>query len=61
MLAGRVDGVAFESVGELELKGFRPDGGFLGAVDSVGGGVARAGRWSLPAVLRSVPPVAYVG
>jgi len=65
MLAGRCQGVEFSSVGELELKGFPdPVEAFsvawvrLSDEARVAGGV---GRWPLPAVLRSVPPVAYVG
>ncbi len=65
MLAGRCEGVQFESVGELELKGI-PDPIEAFAVlwtpladesaDSAG-----VGRWPLPSVLRSVPAVSYVG
>ena len=61
MMAGRGEGLSFESIGTLELKGIpEPVEGFavgwepLGAEEVVGGSV-------LPAVLRSVPPVAYVG
>jgi class 3 adenylate cyclase len=61
-LAGRCDGVEFASAGELELKGFEePVEAFSVSwaplVEEAGG----PGRWPLPAVLRSVPPVKYVG
>ncbi len=62
-LAGRCEGVEFESAGMLELKGFpEPVEAFsvswapLEEEEASG-----AGRWPLPAVLRSVPPVSYVG
>ena len=62
MLAGRCDGVEFSSVGELELKGF-PDPwrrsrcpGRRSREEA-----ATSSRWPLPALLRSVPPVKYVG
>ena len=62
-LAGRCDGVDFCSAGELELDGFPdPVAAFsvswaplaeeTGAVPS---------RWPLSALLRSLPPVSYVG
>ena len=61
MLVGRDEGLSFESVGMLELKGIpEPLEAFavgwepLGAEEVVGGSV-------LPAVLRSVPQLAYVG
>ena len=62
-LAGRCEGVEFSSVGELELKGF-PDPveafsvSWEPLVEEAG---EPAGRWPLPALLRSVPPVKYVG
>src|SRR5277367_2159459 len=64
-LAGRCEGVEFSSAGEFELKGF-PDAveafsvSWVPLVSEEGrpGGV---GRWPLPALLRSVPPVKYVG
>jgi class 3 adenylate cyclase len=61
-LAQRCEGIEFTSAGELELKGF-PDPVEAFAVswaplaEESGG----ASRWPLPALLRSVPPVAYVG
>lgn len=62
LLAGRCDGVDFHSAAELELKGF-PEPVEASSVswaplaEESGG----ASRWPLPAVLRSVPPVSYVG
>jgi class 3 adenylate cyclase/tetratricopeptide (TPR) repeat protein len=62
MLAGRCEGVAFESAGELELKGFpEPVEAFSVAWAPLGEEASGAGGWPLPAVLRSVPPVSYVG
>jgi AAA ATPase domain len=63
LLAGRVDGVRFESVGELELKGIAGPMEAFAVVweplaDESGIGV---GAWPVPAALRSVPRVAYVG
>jgi class 3 adenylate cyclase len=58
-LAGRVDGVAFESVGELELKGFNePLEAFLVPWAPLGEKGDSPGAWPLPAVLRSVPVLA---
>ncbi len=62
-LAGRCEGIEFSSVGELELKGF-PDPLEAFSVSWVP--LAQeagdpSGRWPLPALLRSVPPVKYVG
>ena len=62
-LAGRCDGIEFSSAGELELKGF-PDP--VEAFSVPWAPLAEeadepAGRWPLPALLRSTPPVAYVG
>ncbi len=63
MLAGRCEGVEFESAGQLALKGFpEPMEAFSVSwrplaeeeADDVGG-------WPLPAQLRTVPSVAYVG
>ena len=61
MMAGRQEGVPFESVGMLELKGIpEPTEAFevgwepLGGEEVVGGSV-------LPTVLRSVPQIVYVG
>jgi class 3 adenylate cyclase len=62
MLAGRCDGVEFASAGELELKGF-PElvQAFSVSWAPLGEEASGAGGWPLPAVLRSVPPVSYVG
>ena len=63
MLAGRCEGVEFSSAGELELKGF-PDPveafsvSWAPLAEEAG---EPSGRWPLPALLRSVPPVKYVG
>ncbi|MGO9489703.1 MAG: ATP-binding protein [Solirubrobacteraceae bacterium] len=61
-LAGRCEGIEFSAVGELELKGFEKRVETLSVswaplAEETGG----ASRWPLPAPLRSVPPVAYVG
>src|SRR5690349_8176817 len=63
MLAGRVDGVRFESAGELELKGIPEPMEAFAVVweplpDETG---VQVGAWPLPAALRSVPRAAYVG
>jgi len=61
-LAGRCEGVEFQSAGELELKGFpEPVDAFSVSWAPLGEEAEGAGRWPLPAVLRSAPPVAYVG
>ncbi len=62
-LAGRCEGVEFSSVGELELKGFPdPVEAFSVSWEPLAQEVGEpAGRWPLPALLRSVPPVKYVG
>jgi class 3 adenylate cyclase len=62
MLAGRLDEVSFESVGELELKGFSesieafavPWSPLQEEAEGVGG-------WPLPAVMRSARRAAFVG
>jgi class 3 adenylate cyclase/tetratricopeptide (TPR) repeat protein len=62
MLASRVDGLAFESMGEVELKGFDgPVETFSVPWIPLGEESRSLGRWSLPAELRSVPPISYVG
>ncbi len=62
MLAGRSDGIEFESVGELELKGFEgPVEAFAVSWAPVSDGGDAPGRWPLPAVMRSVPVLSYVG
>jgi class 3 adenylate cyclase/tetratricopeptide (TPR) repeat protein len=61
-LAGRCDGVDFASAGELELNGFpEPVEAFSVSWAPLGEEASVAGDWPLPAVLRSVPPVSYVG
>jgi class 3 adenylate cyclase len=63
MLAGRVEGARFESVGELELKGI-PEPmeafavGWEPLADESG---VHVGAWPVPAALRSVPRAPYVG
>jgi class 3 adenylate cyclase len=61
-LAGRCEGIEFSSAGALEVKGFEKPVEALSVswaplAEETGG----ASRWPLPAVLRSVPPLAYVG
>jgi class 3 adenylate cyclase len=63
MLAGRVEGARFESVGELEKKGLpEPMEAFAVVweplVDESG---VQVGAWPAPPALRSVPRAAYVG
>jgi class 3 adenylate cyclase len=63
MFAGRCEGVEFSSAGELELKGF-PDPMEAFSVSWLPLGEEEgepSGSWPLPALLRSVPPVKYVG
>jgi class 3 adenylate cyclase len=62
-LAGRCEGVEFSPAGELDLKGL-PDPveafsvSWAPLAEEAG---EPSGRWPLPALLRSVPPVKYVG
>ena len=63
LLASRVNAVRFESIGELELKGIAEPMEAFAVVweplaDESGIDV---GAWPVPAALRSVPRVAYVG
>src|SRR6516165_12829688 len=61
-LAGRCDGIDFASAGEFELKGFdEPVEAFSASWVPLEEETGAPGRWPLPAVLRSVPPVKYVG
>ncbi|MGO9490402.1 MAG: ATP-binding protein [Solirubrobacteraceae bacterium] len=61
-LAGRCKGIEFSSAGELELKGFeKPVEALSVSWAPVSEETGGASRWPLPAVLRSVPPLAYVG
>jgi len=61
-LAGRCEGIEFESAGMFELKGFpEPVEAFSVSWAPLGEEASGAGGWPLPALLRSVPPVSYVG
>ena len=63
LLAGRVDGARFESVGELALKGIaEPMEAFAVVWEPLAdeSGI-HVGAWPVPAALRTAPPVAYVG
>jgi AAA ATPase domain len=62
LLAGRCEGIDFSSVGELELKGFEePVQAFAVSWAPLAEETGAASRWPLPALLRSVPVVSYVG
>ncbi len=61
MLAGRCDGIEFESVGELELKGFQEPVEAFAITWAPAEDSGASGRWPLPAVLRSVPGISLVG
>ena len=62
MLAGRLDGIRFDSVGELELKGFsEPVEAFAVPWTRLAEEQAGVGGWPLPALLRSAPRAAFVG
>ena len=62
MLAGRCEGVEFASAGPLTLKGFpEPVEAFSVSWNPLPEETAQGGGWPLPAQLRSVPPIAYVG
>jgi predicted ATPase len=61
-LAGRCEGVEFESAGLFELKGIpEPVEAFSVSWTPLGEEASVTGGWPLPALLRSVPPVSYVG
>jgi class 3 adenylate cyclase/tetratricopeptide (TPR) repeat protein len=61
-LAGRCEGIDFASAGELELKGFaEPVEAFAVSWAPIAEEASGASRWPLPALLRSVPLVSYVG
>jgi class 3 adenylate cyclase len=62
MLAGRVAGVEFESTGTLELKGFpEPVEAFSVSWAPIAEEGDAPGGWPLPAAMRSVPRLAFVG
>ncbi len=62
ILATRLDGISFESVGELELKGFpEPVEAFAVPWTKLADETAGVGGWPLPALLRSAPRAAFVG
>jgi class 3 adenylate cyclase len=62
LLAGRCEGIDFSSVGQLELKGFEePVEAFSVSWAPLAEETGASSRWALPALLRSVPPVTYVG
>ncbi len=62
MLAGRCDGIELTSAGELQLKGFPdPVQAFSVSWTPLEEEASGAGRWPLPVLLRSTPPVSYVG
>jgi class 3 adenylate cyclase len=62
LLAGRCEGIEFASAGELELRGI-PDPVEALAVSwaPLAQETGASSRWPLPALLRSVPVVSYVG
>jgi class 3 adenylate cyclase len=62
MLATRLDGIRFDSVGEIELKGFpEPIEAFVVPWTKLAEEAAGVGGWPLPALLRSAPRAAFVG
>jgi class 3 adenylate cyclase len=62
ILATRLDGISFESVGELELKGFSdPVEAFAVPWTKLADEAPGVGGWPLPALLRSAPTAAFVG
>ncbi len=61
-LAGRCDGIEFTSAGRFELKGFdEPVEAFSASWAPLAEETGAPSRWPLPALLRTVPPVKYVG
>ncbi len=61
-LAGRCEGIEFSSAGNFELKGFEePVETFSVSWAPLEEETGAPSRWPLPALLRSVPPVRYVG
>jgi class 3 adenylate cyclase len=62
MLATRLDGIRFDSAGELDLKGFsEPIEAFAVPWTKLADEAAGVGGWPLPAPLRSAPKAAFVG
>src|SRR5262245_9468135 len=61
MLAGRLEGVRIDSIGELELKGFPEPVEAFAVPWTRLGEEAGVGGWPLPALLRSTPTAAFVG
>jgi class 3 adenylate cyclase len=62
MLAARLEGISFESVGALELKGYpEPVEAFAVPWTRLADETAGVGGWPLPALLRSAPQAAFVG
>jgi class 3 adenylate cyclase len=62
MLASRIDGIRFDSIGELELKGFpEPIEAFAVPWAMLADETAGVGGWPLPSLLRSAPRAAFVG
>jgi class 3 adenylate cyclase len=62
MLAARLEGVRFESAGELEFKGFpEPVEAFAVPWTKLADESAGVGGWPLPPLLRAAPSVAFVG
>jgi class 3 adenylate cyclase len=62
LLAGRCEGIQFHSAGELELKGIPdPVQAFAVSWAPLAEETGASSRWPLPALLRSVPVVSYVG
>ena len=62
MLATRLDGIRFDSVGELALKGFpAPVEAFAVPWTPLADEAVGVGGWPLPALMRSSPRAAFVG
>ncbi|HEY2353599.1 MAG TPA: AAA family ATPase [Gaiellaceae bacterium] len=62
LLAARLEGIGFESVGPLELKGFpEPVDAFAVPWTRLADETAGVGGWPLPPLLRSTPQAAFVG
>ena len=62
MLAARLEGISFESVGAIEFKGFaEPVEAFAVPWARLADETAGVGGWPLPALLRNAPRAAFVG